>query len=97
MTGPLRSGAMAVNNIDVRNLIVWAIIGILAGWIASLIVGGTGGLLGYLIFGLIGSLVGGWLARRFDIRFNVGSAFIEQMIVSVIGAILVLVVWRIIT
>ena len=86
-----------MRNEDVRNILVWVLLGILAGWIASLIVGGTGSILGYLIAGLVGSLVGGFLARQFNIRLNLGSAFVEQMIISIAGAIVVLVIWRIIT
>jgi uncharacterized membrane protein YeaQ/YmgE (transglycosylase-associated protein family) len=46
--------------------------------------------------GLLGSFVGGFLARRFNVKLNVGSVFLEQMIISVAGAIIVLVVARII-
>ncbi len=82
---------------DVRNILVWVLIGIIAGWIASLIVGGTGSILGYLIAGLVGSIVGGFLARQFNLRLNMGSALVEQMIISIFGAIIVLVIWRILT
>ena len=44
--------------------IIWIVIGLIAGWLASLIVGGGGGLIGYLIAGLIGSVVGGFLAQQ---------------------------------
>ena len=48
-------------NLDAQKLIIWAIIGIVAGWLASVIVGGGGGLLRYLITGLIGAFVGGFV------------------------------------
>ena len=53
-------------NLDAQKLIIWAIIGIVAGWLASVVVGGGGGLLRYLITGLIGAFVGGFVlaARR---------------------------------
>ncbi|MCW5696559.1 MAG: GlsB/YeaQ/YmgE family stress response membrane protein [Bauldia sp.] len=86
-----------MSNETVRNVLVWVVLGILAGWIASLIVGGASGLVGFLIAGLVGSVVGGFLARQFNIRLNLGSAFVEQIIISVIGAIVVLIVWQIIT
>ena len=85
-----------MGNIEWRDLAVWAVLGLLAGAIADVFVPGSGGLLGYLFAGLVGSVVGGYLARQFNIRLNLGSAFVEQMIISVIGAIIVLVVVRII-
>jgi uncharacterized membrane protein YeaQ/YmgE (transglycosylase-associated protein family) len=81
---------------NTRNIIVWIILGILAGWIASLIVGGGGNLLWYLLVGVIGSIIGGFLARAFNLRLRLGSAFIDQMVVSILGAIVFLILWRII-
>jgi uncharacterized membrane protein YeaQ/YmgE (transglycosylase-associated protein family) len=59
-------------------------------------VGGAGGLIGYLVAGLIGSVVGGWLAARLNWRLNLGNAFVEQLIISAVGAIIVLIVARVI-
>ena len=86
-----------MNNIELRDVLVWAALGLAAGAIADLFVPGTGSLIGYLVAGLVGSFVGGFLARQFNIRLNLGSVLAEQMIISVIGAIIVLVIWRIIS
>ncbi len=85
-----------MNNLDVRDIAVWVLMGLLAGIIADLFVPGSGNLLGYIVAGLIGSVVGGYLARQFNINLRLGSVFLEQMIISVAGAIIVLVVARII-
>lgn len=87
---------LVMGNIDLRDLAVWAIMGLVAGAIADLFVPGSGGLIGYLFAGVVGSIVGGFLARRFNIKLNLGSVFVEQMVISVIGAIIVLVIVRII-
>ena len=79
-------------NSQTQTIVIWVIIGLVAGWLASLVVGGSGGLLGYLVAGLIGSFVGGFLARQFDIRLNLGNALVEQIVVSAVGAMIVLVV-----
>ena len=51
------------------SFLVWIISGIIAGWLAGMIVRGAGyGLLGDLIVGLIGGLIGGLLAGVFGIR-----------------------------
>jgi uncharacterized membrane protein YeaQ/YmgE (transglycosylase-associated protein family) len=84
-------------NDQMKSLIAWIIIGLIAGWIASIIVGGGGGLIAYIIAGLIGSVVGGFLAQQFKIKLNLGNAFLEQLIISIAGAIIVLIIANIIT
>jgi uncharacterized membrane protein YeaQ/YmgE (transglycosylase-associated protein family) len=49
-----------------------------------------------LIAGLIGSVVGGFLAQQLNIKLNLGSPFLEQIIISGVGAIIVLIIARII-
>jgi uncharacterized membrane protein YeaQ/YmgE (transglycosylase-associated protein family) len=80
-----------------KSVITWIIIGLIAGWLASIIVGTGGGLIGYIIAGLIGAVVGGFLAQQLKIKLNFGNAFLEQIVISVIGAIVVLIIARIIT
>ncbi|HMN85395.1 MAG TPA: GlsB/YeaQ/YmgE family stress response membrane protein [Bauldia sp.] len=84
-------------NDQVKSLVAWIIIGLIAGWVASIIVGGGGGIIAYIIAGLIGSVVGGFLAQQFKIKLNLGNPFLEQVIVSIVGAIIVLIIARIIT
>jgi uncharacterized membrane protein YeaQ/YmgE (transglycosylase-associated protein family) len=83
-------------NDQARSIFSWIIIGLIAGFLASMIVGGGGGLLGWLIAGLIGSVVGGFLAQQLNIKLNLGSPFLEQIIISGVGAIIVLIIARII-
>jgi uncharacterized membrane protein YeaQ/YmgE (transglycosylase-associated protein family) len=80
-----------------RSVIIWVVIGLIAGWLASVIVGSGAGLIGYIIAGLIGSVVGGFLAQQLKIKLNLGNQFVEQLIISVVGAIIVLIIARIIT
>jgi uncharacterized membrane protein YeaQ/YmgE (transglycosylase-associated protein family) len=79
-----------------RSIVAWVIVGVLAGGLASLVVGGGGGLLGWLIAGLIGSVVGGFLAQQLKINLKLGNPFLEQLIISFGGAIVVLIVARVI-
>ncbi len=76
---------------DSKALITWIVIGIIAGFLASFVVGG-GGLIRYLITGLIGSFVGGFLAQQFNIKLNLGNAFLEQVIIAAVGAIIVVII-----
>ena len=48
-----------------KSIVAWVIIGLIAGWLASIVVGSGSGLIGYIIAGLIGSVVGGFLAQQF--------------------------------
>ncbi len=74
-------------------LAIWAVVGIVAGWLASLVVGG-GGLIRYLLTGLIGAFVGGFLAQQFGISLNLGSAIVDQIVVATVGAIIVVLIAR---
>ncbi|SOC03444.1 GlsB/YeaQ/YmgE family stress response membrane protein [Stappia indica] len=80
---------------DVKNILIWCVIGLIAGWLASLVIGG-GGLVRYLITGLIGAFVGGFLFNMAGISINVGNAFVNQIIVAAIGAVVVVLVARVI-
>lgn len=80
-----------------KSIVAWVIIGLIAGALASLIVGGGGGLIGWAIAGLIGSVVGGFLAQQLNIKLNLGNAFLEQVIIAFAGAVIVLIIARLIT
>ncbi|HET9716401.1 MAG TPA: GlsB/YeaQ/YmgE family stress response membrane protein [Pseudolabrys sp.] len=76
-------------------IIIWIIIGLLAGWLAKQLLGGTGGLLRNLAVGLIGAIVGGILFDQLGIVVKPG--FLGALISATIGAIVFLLVWRAIT
>jgi len=78
---------------DVKNILIWCVIGILAGWLASFVIGG-GGLIRYLLTGLIGAFVGGFLFSLAGVNVNVGNAFVNQVIVAAVGAIVVVLLAR---
>ncbi len=84
-----------MGSIQVKDIVVWVIIGLIAGWLASFIVGG-GGIFSYIIWGLLGSIVGGILVRLTGIKLNLGNPIIDQIVVAAIGAIIVVVIARII-
>lgn len=77
-----------------KAILVWIAIGLIAGWLASFIVGG-GGLIRYVLTGLAGSLVGGFLAQRFNISLKIGNKFVEQVIIAAVGAIVVVLIARV--
>jgi len=72
-------------------LILWIIIGGIAGWIASKVVTGGGfGLAGNVVLGIIGAVVAGWLLPAVGI--GLGGGIIGAIITAAIGAIIVLLV-----
>jgi uncharacterized membrane protein YeaQ/YmgE (transglycosylase-associated protein family) len=80
---------------DVQALAIMAAIGIAAGFLASLVVGG-GGLLYYLILGIIGSFVGGLLLGNLGVSLGIKDPLISQIATSTIGAIVVALLARLI-
>jgi uncharacterized membrane protein YeaQ/YmgE (transglycosylase-associated protein family) len=75
----------------IEALLIWLIVGAIAGWLAGLIVKGYGfGLIGNIIVGIIGAVIAGWLLPRLGI--SLGGTFIRDIISAVIGAIILLVI-----
>ena len=75
-------------------IITWIVLGAIAGFLANLLVGGREGLIGTIILGIVGAIVGGWLAGIFLKLKDPTGINVESIIVSVIGAIIVLSVYR---
>lgn len=74
-----------------HGIIIWLIIGGLAGWIAGLIVQGTGfGILGDIVVGIVGAIVAGWLLPQLGI--HIGTGFVTEVVDAIIGAVILLVV-----
>ncbi len=80
---------------DSHGLIVWLVIGAVAGWAAgSLVKGGGFGLIGDIVVGIIGAFIGGWLAGKLDI--HIGSGLISSIITAIAGAVVLLVAIRLV-
>jgi uncharacterized membrane protein YeaQ/YmgE (transglycosylase-associated protein family) len=75
----------------VQGLIVWLVIGAIAGWLAGLIMKGYGfGLAGNILVGIVGALIAGWLLPRIGFVFIGGIG--AEIINAVIGAVILLAV-----
>jgi uncharacterized membrane protein YeaQ/YmgE (transglycosylase-associated protein family) len=76
------------------DLLTWLIVGLVAGVLASLVMGGTGyGIIGDIIVGIAGAFVGGWLLRKMGTGIPVGG-LPGVIIVAFIGAVVLLFVFR---
>ncbi len=71
-------------------------IGLLAGWLAGhLVKGGGFGLVGNIAVGVVGALIGGFLAR--NVGLSVGTGFWGSLLTSTLGAVVLLVLIGLIT
>ena len=78
-----------------HGLIAWLIIGVVAGWLAGMLVKGGGfGLIGDIVVGVIGAFIGGWLAGVLHI--HIGSGMISSIITATIGAVLLISILRLV-
>ncbi|WP_322098883.1 GlsB/YeaQ/YmgE family stress response membrane protein [Microvirga roseola] len=85
----------ALDALDRRAIAAQVGIGIVAGWLASWLVGGSG-LLQYVISGLAGSLVGGFLLERFGIDLGIRNQTATRIVTATLGAIIVVLLARLI-
>lgn len=76
-------------------LLVWALVGLAAGWLASLFLGGKG-IFRYIIIGMIGSIVGGYLFSLLGIDLQIGNVWVRDIVVATAGAFIVIIVARIV-
>lgn len=76
-------------------IVIVVLVGLVAGWLASLIVGG-GGLLKYIIWGLLGSIVGGILFPALGLQVDLGHPLLSAVVVATGGAVVLVLVARLI-
>ncbi|RUO99262.1 GlsB/YeaQ/YmgE family stress response membrane protein [Hyphomicrobium sp.] len=80
---------------DPTVLVIWLLIGAVAGWLAGQIMSGGGfGLVGDIIVGIIGAAIAGWLFPYLGIRL--GGGILGEIIAAAIGAIILLFVLRLV-
>lgn len=76
------------------SFLAWIVLGLVAGFIGSKIVNKSGaGLIVDIILGVVGAIVGGWLFSQFGASGVTGLNF-YSLAVSVVGAVVVLVVYH---
>jgi uncharacterized membrane protein YeaQ/YmgE (transglycosylase-associated protein family) len=77
------------------NLIWFLVVGLIAGWLAGVLIKGGGfGLLGDLVVGVVGAFIGGLLFSFLGL--SSGGGLIGSLVVATIGAVVLLVIVRVI-
>jgi len=76
------------------NILLWIILGALAGWIASVIMGTRGqGVLVDIVLGIVGAFLGGWLFNQFGAQ-GVTGFNLPSLLVAIVGAIVIIAIAR---
>ena len=72
-------------------ILIFLVVGAVAGWLAGQIVRGMGfGLIGNIVVGIVGAFIAGWLLPRIGIV--IGGGMIASIINATIGAVVLLVI-----
>jgi uncharacterized membrane protein YeaQ/YmgE (transglycosylase-associated protein family) len=74
---------------SLETLLIWLVIGAVAGWLAGIVVKGAGfGLIGNIVVGIVGAFVGGWVMGALGI--SLGSGMISAIAGATVGAVILL-------
>jgi uncharacterized membrane protein YeaQ/YmgE (transglycosylase-associated protein family) len=81
------------------SILSWIIVGLIAGWLAGIVMRGGGyGLIGDIIVGVVGGLLGGWIATSLlHIGAEVNGINLESILVAFGGAVVLLVILRLLS
>jgi uncharacterized membrane protein YeaQ/YmgE (transglycosylase-associated protein family) len=90
--------ALVSVTLDPESLLVWALIGLIAGFLASRVMTGHGmGLLGDILVGIVGAIGGGFLARYLGVTTAVTSKSIfVEIVIAFLGAVILLALLRLV-
>ncbi len=79
-------------------ILSWIVVGLLAGWLAGMVMGSGYGLIGDIILGIIGGLVGGWLAGAvFGVADAVNGFNLVSIAIAFAGAVILIALSRLIS
>lgn len=78
-----------------ETILLWAIVGLIAGWLASAVVGGGYGIIGDIVVGIVGAFLGGWLFHLLGVRTPF-AGIAGTIFLAFIGAVVLLLFLRMI-
>jgi uncharacterized membrane protein YeaQ/YmgE (transglycosylase-associated protein family) len=80
---------------SVETVLIWILVGAIAGWLAGLVVRGFGfGVVGNIVVGILGAFLGGWLLGMTGIGF--GGGILGSIVTAFIGAVVLLLIVRVV-
>ncbi len=75
-------------------LLAWIVVGLIAGWLAGLLMKGGGyGIVADVFLGMLGGIVGGWLFGI--LGFWPGGGFVASILTAFVGAVVLIAVTRV--
>ncbi len=75
------------------NILLWIVLGAVAGWIAGLIMKSNHGMLEDILLGIVGAFIGGWIMDFFG-KEGITGFNVYSLIVAVIGAVVLIFLGR---
>ena len=84
---------MQIEALEPQNIVIVVVIGLVSGWLASLLVGG-GGLVWDLVTGLVGAFVGAFILHGFGIVLPFANPLVADIVMSTLGAVIVVILAR---
>lgn len=74
-------------------ILSWIVVGLIAGWLAKILIPGPRGFLATILLGVLGAVVGGWIFQAAG-KQTVTGVNARSVLVAFIGAVVVLVIFR---
>jgi len=75
----------------IEAILIWIIVGGVAGWLAGTLVRGYGlGLVGNVVVGILGAFIASWLLPRIGVVFSLGNVLVTAIVYATIGAVVLL-------
>ena len=79
------------------SILGWIILGLIAGWLAGVLVKGSGyGVIGDIVLGILGALVGGWITSTL-MGVDITGLNLTSLLVAVLGAIVLIFIARLVS
>jgi uncharacterized membrane protein YeaQ/YmgE (transglycosylase-associated protein family) len=96
MISPLSITSIRRNKMDLMSIVVWIIVGALAGWIASMIMKTDAemGALANIVVVIIGAFLGGWVVSLFGTPPVAGQLNIPSILTAILGAVVLLAILK---
>jgi uncharacterized membrane protein YeaQ/YmgE (transglycosylase-associated protein family) len=76
-----------------ETFLLWTVVGLIAGWLASAVVGGGYGVIGDIVVGVVGAFLGGFIIRELHVTVPFGG-LPGTIFVAFIGAVVLLLFFR---
>ena len=80
---------------SIETILIWMAIGLVAGWLASRVVGGGYGVIGDIVLGIVGAFLGGFMFRSLHLHVPF-TGVASTIFVAFVGAVALLLLMRVV-